>query len=178
VRLSIAHGSSPIGLEQKAHVSKCCPVPVDEHLVYENVIYLAANARQFSRTTSQLNSNSSTQKPPVVAGIIGRSLHRELENSVTNAAVALAIETTSSGYSILVFCSSRQGSQATAILISDAMQTEQISADILDKRSDLIASLQSLPGGFESSFSKIILCGVAFRYAGTSLLSSSGWITG
>lgn|ERR1700722_17566645 len=94
------------------------------------------------------------------------------------AVVALAIETASSGYSVLVFYGSRQGSQATTIPISDAMPTDQISADILDKRFDLITLLQALPGGFESSFSKAILCGVAFYHAGTSLLSSSGWVTG
>jgi hypothetical protein len=96
---------------------------------------------------------------------------------VTNAVAALAIETTPNGY-VLVFCSNRQGLQATAILVRDAMSTEQISADVLDKGPDLIASLRALPGGFESSFSKTILSGVAFNNAGTSLLSSSGWITG
>jgi replicative superfamily II helicase len=161
-------------LEAKFYVSKYRPVPIEEHLVYENAIYATANAKQFFRTASRLSSNSSAQKPPIAARTIEKSLHRELDNSLSNAVVALAIETATSGYGALVFCSSRQRSQATAVLISDAMPTEQISTDILDKRSDLIASLQALPGGFESTFTKTILCGVAFHHAGTSLLSSSG----
>lgn len=50
-----------------------------------------------------------------------------------------------SGYGALIFCSGRQRSQATAVLISDAVPTEQISVNVLDKRSQLIASLQALP---------------------------------
>jgi hypothetical protein len=56
---------------------------------------------------------------------------------MANAVFALATDAASRGYGVLVFYSSRQGLQATAILISDAMLTEQISADILNNRSDL-----------------------------------------
>jgi replicative superfamily II helicase len=164
-------------LGAKFYVSKYRPAPIDEHLVYKNAIYSAANAKQFFRTASQPNSNSSTQRPPATAGTIAKFLHRESENSVTNAVFALAIETASSGYDVLVFCSSRQGSRATTILISHAMPTEQISTDNLDKRSELIASLQALLSNLKSSFSKITLCGVAFHHADMSLLSGSGWIT-
>ena len=155
-------------LGAKFYVSKYRPVPVQEHLVCENSIYPTANAKQFFQTASQLSSVSATQKLPIAAGTIEKSLHRELQNSLSNSVVALAVETAMSGYGALVFCSSRHGAQATAVLISDAMPTNQISADVLEKRSDLIASLQSLPGGFEPTFPKTILCGVAFHHAGMS----------
>ena len=163
-------------LGAKFYVSKYRPVPVQEHLVYENSIYPTSNAKQFFRTASQLTSVSATQKPPIAARTIEKSLHRELDNSLSNSVVALAIETATTGYGVLVFCSSRYGTQTTAVLISEAMPTEHIPADVLNKRSDLIASLQALPGGFESAFSKTILFGVAFHHAGTS--TRSRWSVG
>ena len=91
----------------------------------------------------------------------------------SNAVVTLAIETAISGHGALLFCGNRQGCQTTAVLISDAMPIDQISTVTLDKRYDLMASLQALPGGFEATFSKTILCGVAFHHAGTSI--DVGW---
>ena len=153
-------------LEAKFYISKYRPVPVEEHLVYENAIYPTANAKQFFRTASQLSSTSSSEKPPTAARTIEKSLHRELGNPLSNAVVSLAVETATTGYGVLVFCSSRHGCQATAILISEALPMKQISADILDKRLDLMASLQALPCGFESTFSTTILPGVGFHHAG------------
>lgn len=159
-------------LNAKFYISKYRPVPVEEHLVYENAIYPTSNTTHFFRVASQLCSNSSLEKPPTAARTIQKSLHRELDSPLSNAVVALAVETATSGYGALVFCSSRQGCQATAVLISGAMPTKHVSADILDKRLDLIASLQALPGGFESAFSKTVISGVAFHHAGTALSSS------
>ena len=83
-----------------------------------------------------------------------------------NAVVALAMETAMSGYGVLVFCSSRQRSQNTAVLIAEAMPTDEIVMDVLDKRMDVIASLQALPSGFEPVLSQTILQGVSFHHAG------------
>ena len=88
---------------------------------------------------------------------------------MVNAVVALAVETASHGYGALVFCSSRQGSQSTALLVSDAMPVDLTPHDLLGKRADVLASLQSLPGGFESAFSKTIICGVGFHHAGLTI---------
>ena len=156
-------------LGAKFYVSKYRPVPVQEHLVYENSIYATVNVKQFFRTASQLSSASATQKPPNAVRVIEKSVYRELDNSLSNSVVGLAVETATMGYGVLVFCSSRYGTQTTAVLISEAMPTDRISADALDKRYNLIASLQALPGGFESSFSKTILYGVAFHHAGTCI---------
>ena len=48
-------------LDAKFYVSKYRPVPIEEHLVFENKIYPAANSKEFFRTASQLSSFS-TQK--------------------------------------------------------------------------------------------------------------------
>jgi DNA polymerase theta len=159
-------------LNAKFYISKYRPIPVEEHLVYENAIYTTSNEKQLFWIASQLSSNSSIEKPPTAARTIQKSPHRELASPLSNAVVALAVETATSGYGALVFCSSRQGCEATAVLISGAMPMEYISADILDKRSDLIASLEALPSGFEPALSKTISCGVAFHHAGMALSSS------
>ena len=161
-------------LGAKFYVSKYRPVPVQEYLVYENSIYPTANAKQFFRTATQLSSASATQKPPNAVRVIEKSVYRELDNSLLNSVVGLAVETATKGYGVLVFCSSRNGTQATAGLISEAMPMDQISADALDKRYELIASLQALPGGFESTFFKTILYGVAFHHAGMCIEPGQG----
>jgi replicative superfamily II helicase len=84
---------------------------------------------------------------------------------VVNSVVALAVETAVSGYGALVFCNSRLGSQTTAVLIAEAMPT-QVDMYVIDKRMEVFASLQALPGGFESAFSRTVLQGVAFHHAG------------
>ena len=88
---------------------------------------------------------------------------------MTNAVVALAVETAVAGHGALVFCSSRMGSEVMALLISDALPTDQVEKATLDRRGDLVASLCALPGGFESSFSKTIPRGVAFHHAGLTI---------
>ena len=153
-------------LEAKFYVSTYRPIPVEEFLVYENAIYPTANA---FRIASQLHPSVVTEPQASEERRIERSYHPELDNPVSNAVVSLALETATSGYGALVFCSSRQGSQATALLISEATPTEQISAEMLDSRMDVLASLQALPSGFEPMLSKTILRGFAFHHAGLTV---------
>ena len=153
-------------LGAKFYVSRYRPIPIEEYLVYENSIYPTANAKDFFRTASQLSSGDASQPSPAPNRMILESAHRELESPVVNAVLALALETALSGYGALVFCSSRQGSQTTAVLIAEAMPTGNVVADVLDRRLDLLASLQALPGGFEPALSQTILQGVAFHHAG------------
>lgn len=134
--------------------------------MYDNFVYSTANAKDFFRTASQLSWGHATQPLPTPRRSIVPSVHGDLQNAVLNAVVALALETAMSGYGALVFCSSRQGSQSTAVLISEAMPTDQIVGDVLDKRMDVLASLQALPGGFEPALSQTILQGVGFHHAG------------
>ena len=135
-------------------------------MVYENSIYATANAKDFFRTASQLASADATEPSPTPCRTICASPHRDLANPVLNAVVALALETAISGYGALVFCSSRQGSQNMAVLIAEAMPTGITSRDLLDRRMDLLASLQALPSGFEPALSQTLLRGVAFHHAG------------
>jgi replicative superfamily II helicase len=153
-------------VEAKYYVSRYRPVPIEEYLVYENSIYPTANVKGFFRTASQLSSATATEVAPTPCRSILASVHRDLQNPVLNAVVALALETAMSGYGALVFRSSRQGSQSTAVLIAEAMPTQSIPMDVLDKRMDVLASLQALPGSFEPALSQTILQGVGFHHAG------------
>lgn len=153
-------------LGARYYVSRYRPIPIEEYLVYENSIYPTANANDFFCKASQLSSGDSAQTPPPPCRTILASAHRELENPVLNAVVALALETATSGYGALVFCSSRQGSQSTALLIAGAMPIGNIDPSVLESRMELLASLQALPAGFEPALSQTILQGVAFHHAG------------
>ncbi|KAK5047903.1 hypothetical protein LTR84_006091 [Exophiala bonariae] len=157
-------------LRAKFYIAKYRPIPIEEHLVYENGIYSTSNADDFCRTASQLTTRGLTPTPrPQPSRTIESSVHKQLESPVLNAVVALAVETASSGHGALVFCSSRAGVERMAILISDAMPTTNIAADIWDKRQDVLASLRALPAGFEATFSQTILHGVGFHHAGLTV---------
>ncbi|OQV02808.1 Helicase conserved domain-containing protein isoform 1 [Cladophialophora immunda] len=154
-------------LNAKFYIAKYRPIPIEEHLVYENAIYPTANAKEFFRTASQLAAGDAlpTQLPQPQR-TIAISNHRELQSPTTNAVVALAVETALAGHGALTFCGSRMGAEKTALLISDALPTDHLGRDVLEKRQDLLASLCALPGGFEPTFSKVIPCGVGFHHAG------------
>lgn len=152
-------------LGAKFYVSRYRPIPIEEYLVHEDAIYSTANAKDFFRTAIQLSSPGATQDSPAPCREILPSLHRELEHPVLSAVVALAVETAMSGFGALVFCSSLQGSQSTAVLIAEAMPADKI-ASVLDRIMDLFALLQALPGGFEPALSQNVLRGVAVHHAG------------
>lgn len=102
--------------------------------------------------------------------VIDESNHENLSNPVTNAALALAIETAEAGYGALMFCGSRQACQTNAALISDAMpDIEFLDPSVLDRRKDVIADLQSLPAGIDPVFQRTIIRGVAFHHAGLTV---------
>ena len=159
-------------LQAKFYVSKYRPIPIEEHLVYDNAIYPTANAKEFFRTASQLSGRSpesSTQKPVVACATITKSTHQDLENPMFNAVVALAVETAAAGYGALVFCGSRLGAERMAALISDAMPLDCDGAGAMDKREDIIASLRALPNGYEPVFNKTVQAGVGFHHAGLTV---------
>lgn len=157
-------------LNAKFYIAKYRPIPIEEHLVYENRIYSTANAKEFFRTASQLTTDDAISTPkPRPYKTIEKSTHQQLESPIMNAVVALAVETASSGHGALIFCSSRAGAERLALLISDAMQTTTIGPEIWDRRQEVLASLRALPGGFEATFSKTILYGVAFHHAGLTV---------
>ena len=156
-------------LNAKYYVSKYRPVPIEEHLVYDNEIYPSSGTRDFFRTASQLTSSHNTHRPLQSLRTIAKSAFNELENPLNNAVVSLAVETASAGYGALVFCSSRQRVQSMAWLISEAMPSQLAASDTLDQRMNVVAALQALSDGFELSFSKTIVQGVGFHHAGLTI---------
>ncbi|KAI3328400.1 P-loop containing nucleoside triphosphate hydrolase protein [Ustulina deusta] len=145
------------------------PIPVEEHLVYEGKIYPASNTRSILKTASQLQQTSSStfelDSQPVRA--IRTSQHKELQDPVLNAVVALANETVRSGYGVLVFCSSRQGCESDARLISRVLpRAGEVDPTILEKRLDLLGDLRSLSMGLDPNLAETIPAGVAFHHAG------------
>ncbi|KAJ5278720.1 Helicase C-terminal [Penicillium angulare] len=81
-------------------ISTYRPVPIDEYLVYENVIYPAATSRQLFQTASKLTVSTSIQDTIPAHRIIESSTYKELNNAATNAMVALAVETATEGYEL------------------------------------------------------------------------------
>lgn len=154
-------------LNAKFYIAKYRPVPIEEHLVYDNAIYPTANAKEFFRTASQLTTDSPapTQRPHPQRTIT-KSVHHDLESPMINAVIALAVETALANHGALVFCSSRMGSEKTALLISDALPTNHLDQSALESRQELLAALRALPGGFEASLAKCVPCGVAIHHAG------------
>ncbi|KAI0537609.1 P-loop containing nucleoside triphosphate hydrolase protein [Xylaria digitata] len=145
------------------------PIPVEEHLVHEGKIYPASSTRSILKTASQLrqNSGSALQLDSQPVRTIQPSQHKEFQDPVVNAVVALANETVRSGYGVLVFCSSRQGCESDALFISRVLpQANELDPTILEKRSDLLGDLRSLPTGLDPKLAEAILAGVAFHHAG------------
>jgi len=117
----------------------------------------------FVKAITQHGNAEAFQNPVAAHRTIEKSIYRELGSPMVNSMVSLALETASSGYGALIFCSSRQACQSNAVLISDAMPDESMDVHTLDRRMDLIASLQSLPCGLDPVFQKTVVKGVAFH---------------
>ena len=140
------------------------PVPIDEYLVYDRSIYPVSTSSAFFKTTSQVNSTQPLSNISPTR-VIQSSEYNELKNPVSNAVVSLSIETAKAGYGALVFCGGRQGCQATASLVSEAMPVvnQQLDERILERRKDVISELRSLPIGLDETLEKTIIRGVAFH---------------
>ncbi|KAL4977232.1 hypothetical protein BDW66DRAFT_165959 [Aspergillus desertorum] len=150
-------------------ISTYRPVPVDEYLVYNNAIYPAATSRQLFQTISKLTATgealSNEAIPP--QRTIKASTFRGLSNPMSNAMVAMAIDTVTAGYGALVFCGSRVTCQVHAALISEAMpDPATLGAEDLGKRLDLLAELRSLPSGLDPALETTLIKGVGFHHAG------------
>ena len=147
-------------LDAKYYESKHRPVPIQEYLVFDNSIYSISTSSAFFRTASQVNEGQpSIPLQPVRT--ICTSPHNEFRNPVTNAVVALAVETANHGYGALVFCSSRPTSEIIALVISEAMLNGN--EETQDRRKDLLDELRSLPVGLDEKLEKTVTRGVAFH---------------
>ncbi|KAL8953695.1 MAG: hypothetical protein Q9222_000440 [Ikaeria aurantiellina] len=150
-------------LNAKYYESKFKPIPVKEYLVCDGDVYPVSTSSAFFRAASQ--TNGSQASPSAFAcRRIQASTYNELRDPVTNAVVALAIETASEGFGALVFCGGRQACRATALLISKAMP--DCDDEVLKKRQDILHDLRISPGGLDEALEITIPQGVAFHHAG------------
>ncbi|RYP56539.1 hypothetical protein DL771_011858 [Monosporascus sp. 5C6A] len=171
-------------LDAHSYVTLYRPVPIEEHLVYENAIYPAAITKTLLRTASQGESDPATllrENTPLK--VIDPSTHKEFQDPVLNAVVALANETARAGYGALVFCGSRQSCESDARLISRVLPAvHELDPDTYEKRLDLVGDLRSLSTGLDPTLEETIPAGVAFHHAGLTTeerdLIASGYDSG
>jgi hypothetical protein len=150
----------------KFYISRYRPVPVEEHLVFDNAVYPASSSSRFYKTATQLNTQTQhpSQTKPEPSRLINRSPSKELNNPLVNAVVALANETARAGYGALVFCSSRVGCEKDAILISQVLpRAEEVNSLTTEKRDDLLNDLRSTSTGLDPNLKRTIPVGVAFH---------------
>ncbi|KAL2064983.1 hypothetical protein VTL71DRAFT_4123 [Oculimacula yallundae] len=167
----------------KFYISRYRPVPVEEHLVFDNSVYPASSSSRFYKTATQLNAQtqtqsqaqtqiqiqtcSSTQAKPEACRTIQQSESKELNNPLINSVVALANETARSGYGALVFCSSRTGCERDAELISMVLpQPHEVGLLIMERRQELLNDLRSTNTGLDQILERTVPVGVAFHHAG------------
>jgi DNA polymerase theta len=152
-------------LQGHSYETRYRPVPIEEHLVYDGRIYAAGTTASLLKTVTQLDSRSQFSQPKVrPLRVIKPSNHKELQDPVRNAVVALANETVRAGYGVLVFSSSRAGCESDAILISRVMPTfAEVDPEIQEKRTDLLGDLRSLTTGLDPKLEQTIPFGVAFH---------------
>jgi hypothetical protein len=150
----------------KFYISKYRPVPVEEHLVFDNAVYPASSSSSFYKAATQLNTqiHNPSQIKPEPSRLIDQSPSKELNNPLINAVVALSNETARAGYGALVFCSSRVGCEKDAILISQVLpRAKEVDSLTLEKRRDLLNDLRSTTIGLDSTLERTIPVGVAFH---------------
>lgn len=151
-------------MNAKFYISTYKPVPIDEYLVYENIIYPAATSRQLFQTASKLTASSNALQDSIPPHrTVEPSAYKELSNSSTNAMVALAVETAAGGFGALVFCGSRGACQTHSATISEAMPPVTEGTDEMNKRLDLLAELRSLSCGLDPVLEKTIIKGAGFH---------------
>ncbi|KAL3418972.1 DEAD/DEAH box helicase [Phlyctema vagabunda] len=150
--------------------SKYRPVPVQEHLVFDNAVYPASTSALFREIASQLHQPQTLLSPrrrPETCRIIQPSEHKEFKNAVINSVVALANETARAGYGALVFCSSRRGCETDALLISQVLpRPHELDISTNEMRQDVLQELRSLSTGLDQVLEQTIPYGVAFHHAG------------
>jgi hypothetical protein len=117
-------------------------VPIEEHIIFQNVVYSVCPSRRLVKPDPELNLwrlvRESNNLTPLRK--IQLSQHQELSNPVLNSVVALANETTRDGYGALVFCSSRAGCELDDQLIISQVMPElrelagEVRKDLLNER--------------------------------------------
>jgi DNA polymerase theta len=148
------------------YISTYRPIPIDNYLVFENAVYPAATSRQLFQTITRLTSTPTMSLTDTIPPhcTVQPSAFRQLANPMTNAMVALSVDTAAAGYGALVFCGSRQACQLHAAIISEAMPVPAVvNPEELNRRLDLLADLRSLPSGLDPVLENTLVRGVGFH---------------
>ncbi|TVY83423.1 DNA polymerase theta [Lachnellula suecica] len=142
----------------KFYISRYRPVPVEEHLVFDNAVYAASTSSRFYKTATQLNSGTqlSSQAPPVPSRIIQPSQFKEFSNHLINAVVSLANETARAGYGALAVKEMQLSS-------AKSYPAGQVDMVIMDRRLELLHDLRSTSTGLDTTLEKTVPVGVAFH---------------
>ena len=152
-------------LSAKFYISTYKAVPIQEFLVYENKIYPTTTSEpdfEILTSSSATDRRKSLRETTKAVRVIEPSKHPELNKHSKNTIVSLALETVTTGYGVLVFCSSRAGCQTTAELISRVMPID-LTPEVLGQRKEVLNSLKCLMLPVDTILESIILCGVAFH---------------
>lgn len=151
-------------LDAHCYETRYRPVPIEEHLVYDGKVFPAGVGRNLP------GSSAPPRGPDFAVGRVAPvrriqgSVHKEFTDPVLNAVVALAHETASSGFGALVFAGSRGVCEADARWISRVMpEPDVLSAELVEKRMDLLGDLRSLSTGVDPTLEETVLYGVAFH---------------
>lgn len=138
------------------------PVPIEEHLVCNGHVFAADDPRCLPDSVTQLKADGGALAR--AARRVAASPHKELADPVLNAVVALAHETAAAGHGVLVFAGSRGMTESVARCISRVMpDLSEIHETVLEKRTDLLDELRSLPTGLDHVLEETVLFGVAFH---------------
>ncbi|KAI1864264.1 hypothetical protein JX265_008635 [Neoarthrinium moseri] len=151
------------------------PIPIKEHLVYDSKIYEASSKGGVLTAATPLNRQTGPRElmvPPI--RVITNSSHKELQDPVLNAVVSLASETVRSGYGVLIFCSSRAGCEFDARIVSRAVHDAHGGDPvILEKRTDLMGDLRSLPSGLDPALDDTIPSGAGLTTEERDLIADA-----
>jgi replicative superfamily II helicase len=144
------------------------PIPVQEHLVCDGNVYRAEMKRHSLTAPNAANPHpllSIADSTPLRS--IKSSAHKELQDAVVNAVVALACETVLSGFGVLVFSGSRAACEGDAKLLARAVTAvAKVDSDTVSRRLDMIGNLRSLPTRIDPLLEQTIPAGVVFHHAG------------
>lgn len=129
----------------RAHAFECKyrPIPLEEHLVYDNAVF-------------DYEGNFERDIP--------ESQSKELKDPVKNAMITLAIDCIKDGHGVLVFCESRAKCEAMAVLLAGIMP--EADEEMTEARIEVIRSLATSPTGLDIELQKTVPNGAAFHHAG------------
>jgi replicative superfamily II helicase len=137
--------------------------------VYDNAVYPTTTSSSFLSTAGELQSSISSGTKPAVNAVrqIDPSPDIKLKRASTNAVVSLAYETAMAGKGALVFCSSRQGCEIMAEIISEVMpERAETGEELWEQRKDVERDLRNTSVGLDGCLEKTLARGVAFHHAG------------